>query len=246
MRTAFIQALLVALFVAPCPSLQAQQPGGLGDPCSVDRGCAPGLVCVEAHYVRINGAWERQPGACAAREEAGLARFVEEPLDLGSITVTARRIDPPTFRILSWSPPPPAPALAPLGARRVPLRLPPPPEEEEEPYSFGTCSRMLTRPYWEPPPNAHALLRNAVQGVIDANIFRHDDVIWGAKGDSSLGAAYKGAGLYPAPAHEERAFRPIVTIIEPSGSSFLPKVEVKFPTVPGYIKALSPISIRLH
>lgn len=88
-------------------------------------------------------------------------------------------------------------------------------------------------------------MREAVQGAINRNLFRHDDVIWGTKDDSSLRAAYQGAGLFPAQTYEDQAFDPQVTItIEPSSllpGAALPKFKVEYPTVPGWIKSLSSI-----
>ena len=214
----------------------------MGDSCKGDEDCDSGLVCVDEHYVRIGGVWTKEPQACARQGAANQATFVEEPLDLGTVTVTGRRIEPPTFRIFQWSPPPPPPLSTLPWA--PPATPPPPKEEEEEDYSFGTCSRMLGGSYWQPPPNTPNWVRELVQNAISANSFRHDDVIWGKKNDSPLGAAYQGAGLFPAAAYEAQAFDPQVTFSHLS-SQFppMPVFKVEYPTVPGWIKPLSPIPL---
>ena len=240
MKILLTNSILAASLLAPS-TLLSQQSGGVGDSCAEDQDCDTGLVCVDEHYVYVSGEWMKEPQACARADAANQAKFVEAPLDLGTFTVTARRIVPPTFRIFQWSPSTPvySPPLTP------PFAPPPPPEEEEDSYSFGTCSRMLGGSYWQPSPNMPNWVQEAVQGWIERNPLRHDDVIWGPNDDSSLGAAYQGAGLFPALAYEDQARTPQV-IIHLSASSGLPLpsapvIDVTFPTVPGRIKSLSPI-----
>lgn len=157
--------LLVAMFALP---LQSSSTRGVGDPCKADADCAPGLVCVVDHYVRVLGLWKKEVKACAREGAASQATFVDDILELGTHTVRARRIEPPKFRIFQWSPPPP-PWVPPPA--QPPPPQPPEEEEEEEDFTFGICSRPLGGEY-------KVGLTEEEQKRIAIQLDRHEDVVW--------------------------------------------------------------------
>jgi len=264
--------LLAALIVAPCAPLHSSssededeaealaQPGSLGWPCNLDADCSVGFICADAHYFVEQGAapfFSWQPSICVAQDSG--AEIVEAPLQIEEIVVTAKRINPPAFRLSFWSPPQPLAVPWPLPLPLLPVLSPPEePEEDQDAYKFGRCVRVLAVPYLPtesdiPLPDWDSLeafrqlidetveeILEIVQGQVNKFYVTHHDVVWGmdAAGEPA-DFGYEGAGFHPVSAIA--AFTPEVRWDYNWGNIPPISVSVSMPTVPGTIKALSPV-----